>query len=366
MTGSSVVEALREAALARAAILGLPTSALEDWRYVNLATLGKEPAEGEPHPIVTAADSADAAAIIDGFAADLGADPDQRLVAEEAGRLASEEEAPACWSWLGDTRHLRIDGHQTLAIAHHATTGASGWRLIIDIAGGAELDLTLVHRSHAATRASVGLVVRLGPGARLRLGETSAGAAGELFVHLDVRLERDARLEWTSASRGGTLLRHRSLIDLAGRGAEADIAAIDQIDGGDQAHRVVRVRHRVGPTTSRQVFKTVLAGRALASFDGLVTVDPGADGTDAQQLSRNLVLSPGARADARPQLDIHADEVKASHGATIGQLDADELLYLRMRGIPAAEATALLTTGFVAEITRRLPARALSAFGGAA
>jgi Fe-S cluster assembly protein SufD len=76
---------------------------------------------------------------------------------------------------------------------------------------------------------------------------------------------------------------------------------------------------------------------------------------DAQQHNRNLVLSPTARADTRPQLDIRADDVKAAHGATVGRLDEDEMLYLRLRGLDAATASALLTTGYIAEVESRLP-----------
>ena len=158
------------------------------------------------------------------------------------------------------------------------------------------------------------------------------------------------------------LQRWRGVIDLVGTGAHADIAAIDQVSGTDQAHRHLRIRHRVGPTTSTQLFKSVLADHAIASFDGLVDIAKGADGANAEQLSRTLLLSPTARGDTRPQLDVHADEVKAAHGATVGQLDADELLYLRMRGLSPASAKGLLVDGFIQEVAARLPAAAQQAW----
>jgi Fe-S cluster assembly protein SufD len=117
---------------------------------------------------------------------------------------------------------------------------------------------------------------------------------------------------------------------------------------------VARVRHRAGPSQSAQLFKTLAGGSAVASFDGLVAIDRGADQSDAEQRNQNLLLSPKARVDTRPQLDILADDVKAGHGATVGQLSADELFYLRARGLPEARARALLTRGFAMEAVARL------------
>lgn len=360
MTGSSVVESLRDAALARAAELGLPTSAAEDWRYVDVRPLAAAVSAS-----AAAAPIADGPEVIDGaFTAAIGlGEPDAATAARERERLAAEREAPACWSWTGETRHARIAGRQTLTIDHQATSASSGWRLLLDLAPAAELDLVLVHRSRTGSRASVGIVATLAQGAHLRVSEVVPAPAGQLLVQVDARVGRDATLTWAAASRGGELLRWRGVVELAGAGAHADIAAVDQVGGKLQAHRHLRLRHLVGPTTSTQLFKAVLADHASGSFDGLVDVAKGADGADAEQLSRTLLLSPTARGDTRPQLDIHADEVKAGHGATVGQLDADELLYLRMRGIPAAEAKGLLIDGFVREVIARLPherARALA------
>jgi hypothetical protein len=366
MIGSSVVESLREAAQARAAVLGLPTTAAEDWRYVNVAPLS---ATLPPHTGSGAA-RAGAMAVIDGrmFPEPMGTAPSisEQAHVDEQARLAAEPEAPACWSWFGQSHQVRVRGQQRLTIDHHASTGLSGWRLLIDVAPQSELDLILIHRSGVGTRASVGIVVRLGVGAHLRVSEVVPQVAGQLLVHVDAGVERDASLTWTSTSRGGELLRWRGVVDLLGTGAHANVSAVDRVGERNQAHRHLRLRHRVGPTTSTQVFKTVLDGHAIASFDGLVDVAKGADGANAEQLSRTLLLSSTARGDTRPQLDIHADEVKAGHGATIGQLDADELLYLQMRGLAPSTAKGLLIDGFVREVIGRLPhaeARALAEAG---
>lgn len=359
MIGSSVGETMRERALARAATLGLPTTASEDWRYVDV----------KPLQTPVTSDSAvrhgsllpNAMSIVNGLVLANGPDIalDAHDVALERNRLAAESEAPACWSWIGSSRKVNVTGRQNLTIDHQATSGLSGWRLLLDLAPGAELDVVLSHSVARGARASVGLVANLAHGARLRIAEVAADQGGQLFIQAEARVERDATATWTSTSRGGELLRWRAVVDLVATGAHADIAAVDQVTGHDQAHRHLRLRHRVGPTTSTQLFKTVLNDHAIASFDGLVDVAKGADGANAEQLSRILLLSPTARGDTRPQLDIHADEVKAGHGATIGQLDADEQLYLRMRGLDAATARHLLIDGFVREVTARLPEAAL-------
>ncbi len=364
MIGSSVVETLRDAALARAAVLGLPTTAAEDWRYVNIAPLNA------PLPLADKAGSgaarAGAMAVIDGrmFPDPIGTTPaiSDGAMADEHARLAGESEAPACWSWLGQSHQIRVTGLQRLTIDHKAVSGLSGWRLLIDLAPMAELDLVIVHRCDVGARASVAVVVRLANGAHLRVSEVVPDTAGQLLVHVDAAVERDASITWTAASRGGELVRWRGVVDLLGVGAHANISAVDRVSGKRQAHRHLRIRHRVGPTTSTQLFKTVLDDQAISSFDGLVDVAKGADGANAEQLSRTLLLSATARGDTRPQLDIHADEVKASHGATIGQLDSDELLYLRMRGLDTTTAKNLLIEGFVREVYTKLPhaqARAL-------
>jgi Fe-S cluster assembly protein SufD len=133
------------------------------------------------------------------------------------------------------------------------------------------------------------------------------------------------------------------------------LAGLAEVHGQHQAHQWLRVCHAAGNSTSEQLYKNVLHEQARTSFDGCVQIIAGADGANARQQNRNLVLADTARADTRPQLDIKADDVKAAHGATVGQLDADELLYLRMRGLPLAAARALLTTGFSGEVLALLP-----------
>lgn len=143
-------------------------------------------------------------------------------------------------------------------------------------------------------------------------------------------------------------------INLDGPGASLDLAGAWRCTGDEKVDLKVLVRHNVPGCTSRQLFKGVVGGRAKASFDGLVYVAQGAARTVAHQESHSLLLSREAVCEARPQLEIYADDVECSHGATTGYLNPEELFYMRSRGIPEEEARAIQTEAFLAPILSRL------------
>jgi Fe-S cluster assembly protein SufD len=117
--------------------------------------------------------------------------------------------------------------------------------------------------------------------------------------------------------------------------------------------------HAEPNAASHQLHKCIMDGKARAVFSGKILVAPHAQGTDAKQQSRNLLLSEAARVDTKPQLEIYADDVKCSHGATVGQLDPEELFYLQSRGLNADDARNLLTYGFAADVINRIPVASL-------
>jgi Fe-S cluster assembly protein SufD len=121
------------------------------------------------------------------------------------------------------------------------------------------------------------------------------------------------------------------------------------------------VDHALAHGRSRQLHKTVVAGGAHAVFNGKIFVRQGAQHTDSAQQSRNLLLSDKAHVDTKPQLEIFADDVKCAHGATVGQLDEDELFYLKTRGLSDSAARGLLTYAFAAEIVERIPVKSVLA-----
>ena len=154
-------------------------------------------------------------------------------------------------------------------------------------------------------------------------------------------------------------------VRFTGEGGDCQMRGLYLAGGSSRVNFKVNVEHGVPRCTSRQLFKGILAGQARTEFFGLIKVPERCIGTEAYQENHNLLLSDACRALSLPQLEIYADDVKCSHGATFGRLNADELFYLRSRGIPEAEARKLQMIAFAAEVLDGLPedivAQALSA-----
>ena len=170
-----------------------------------------------------------------------------------------------------------------------------------------------------------------------------------------LRLDAGEELSMTLVVPPGTDARLAMEIVLAGPGARLDLAGVYVCPGAEKVDLQVLVRHATGGCCSRQLFKGIVGGTARASFDGLIYVAPDAQKTEAYQENHSLLLSDTARVESRPQLEIYADDVQCSHGATTGYLNPDELFYLRSRGIPEAEARQLQMQAFLAPVLRRLP-----------
>ena len=178
---------------------------------------------------------------------------------------------------------------------------------------------------------------------------------------LDVRQGRNSTFSSRSVMLGSRIARHEVRVLLEDVGAKVSLDGV-YLPQGDQLHdNTIFVDHTAAGCTSHQLYKGVLDGRGHGVFNGHIMVRPGADGTDANQKNKNLVLSERAEADTRPRLEIYTDDVKCTHGAAAGQLDEEALLYLRARGIPLEAARGLLINAFVQEMVDRiglLPLRA--------
>ena len=138
-------------------------------------------------------------------------------------------------------------------------------------------------------------------------------------------------------------------------GSLVQVRCLFLCNGEDRLDFNVVMHHRVGHCESRQIFNGLLGGSSNAAFDGKIIVAPDAQKTEAYQESHNILLSEDARIDTRPQLEIYADDVKCSHGATVGRLNEEEQFYMRSRGIPEAEAKVLQMISFAAPIIRSVP-----------
>ncbi len=176
------------------------------------------------------------------------------------------------------------------------------------------------------------------------------------FQSFRATLKRDSRLSMRAFTNGAAMVRHSLKVQLAEENAEALLQGLSRLDGENQAHIHAIVEHLAPHTRSRQHFKSVLKGRSRFSFEGKILVRPIAQKTEAYQLNNNLILSDEASANAKPNLEIFADDVKASHGATIGQLDLEQLFYMRSRGLELEEAKQLLVYGFCKELIEQAPA----------
>jgi Fe-S cluster assembly protein SufD len=170
-----------------------------------------------------------------------------------------------------------------------------------------------------------------------------------------ISVGRDARFRSASFDLGGGLIRNDLGIDIANPGAEVSFDGLYLAGSGQHIDNHTRVDHRVGPATSRQEYRGILNGKCRCVWNGKAIVHEGADGTDADQANHNLLLSEQAEIDAKPELEIYTDDVKCSHGTTVGQLDEASLFYLRSRGLDKRHATQVLTYAFAAGLVSRVP-----------
>jgi len=171
---------------------------------------------------------------------------------------------------------------------------------------------------------------------------------------IDVRLGRDSAYRCHGFTIGGGLVRNDIFATLGGEGADATLNGLYLTGGRQHVDNHLRVRHRAPNCTSHQLYKGVLDDRSRAVFNGRIIVDPGAQKTDAKQSNRNLLLSQAALVHSNPQLEIFADDVRCTHGSTVGRLDEDAIFYLRSRGIDRTTAESLLTFAFASEVVDRV------------
>jgi Fe-S cluster assembly protein SufD len=173
------------------------------------------------------------------------------------------------------------------------------------------------------------------------------------FSRLEALLGQDSRLTTRLVATGSRIGRHEVDVLLAGKGATVSADGLFFAGVGQCQDNPVRIDHVATRATSRQLYKGVVSGDGRGVFNGHVVVHPGAEGTDAAQVNKNLLLSKQAEVDTRPRLEIYADDVACSHGAAVGELDADALFYLRSRGIDETLARAILVSGFAEELLER-------------
>ncbi len=175
------------------------------------------------------------------------------------------------------------------------------------------------------------------------------------FSHERVSVGRNGNLDWIFGAIGSRLTKNFSELDLVGEGATGRMSGFYFTDGNQHLDHDTQQNHLAPHTTSDLLFKGALKGHSRSVWQGMIYVAVGAEKTDGYQANRNLILSPNARADSIPGLEILADDVRCTHGATVGKLEQEPLFYLKTRGIPDKEAERLLVEGFFDPIMQRIP-----------
>jgi len=248
----------------------------------------------------------------------------------------------------------------------HSLTWAAGAglahfsHLLIWLEDGASL--TYVHETASPEfddgQSLHGGVVELyvGAGANLRFVELqSLGDHVWNFTHERARIERDGNVDWIFGAIGTKLTKNFSDLDLVGQGANGRMSGFYFADADQHLDHDTQQNHMAAHTTSDLLFKGALKGQSRSVWQGMIYVAPDAQQTDGYQANRNLVLSESARADSIPGLEIMADDVRCTHGATVGKIDPELVFYLQSRGISIEEAEKLVVEGFFDPIMERIP-----------
>jgi len=233
-------------------------------------------------------------------------------------------------------------------------------RLLIVVEEGASLALVETHTAANGLR-NIGAEIFLGANAQLShvvVGHKAEGVRVETFA---IKAARDSRYNAHFANFGARLSRSDITVILEGEGSEARISGVSALGGETHADVTTHVIHAVGHTQSAQLFKKAAAGRSRAVYQGRVTVKEGANGSDSRQTAKGILLGERAEIDLKPELIIFADDVKCAHGAAVGDLEAEQLFYLRARGLPEAEARNLLIRAFLEDAVLEIADEAIRA-----
>lgn len=397
LPGDADVGAVRVEALETFAQQGLPHRRVEQWKYTDLRRL-----MGAPAPLATMPDDAalaTAAELVHGQNVDAALTlvmvdghyaPQLTEEADRAGiqvlQLARALGNPEIHT-RGDLLRAAFDDAMVALNGVFASDG-----LIVHVPNGFKLDKP-IHLVHVATqdgRASyTRSLMTIGQGAEVRLIETCLSAADgapqmndalQVWVGDDARfhharlvpqammdagdgmivssslysLGARARLSLFNLVMDGAMNRFQSIMKCTGEGARVDAHGAHLLRGAQHADMTILLDHEAPHCASEEVFRAVLDDRARSVFQGKIVVRPHAQKTDARMMTRALLLSDDAEMDAKPELEIHADDVACGHGATCGSLDENLMFYLRARGLPADEAEMLLIHAFIGDAVEKI------------
>ncbi len=374
----------RTAALARADRLGLPDQSQEEWRYTSLAPFTRRWLEHlagvrlptVPELVPPALAGVFSVDIVDGMlCAPLLATPPgltiqslQTLGPEwrtqvEAllGSAVSPTDVSASDSLvdlntalLNDLILVTTEPGASVAMPIHirlqatAASAVCQTRLLVDLAAGSRLTLSLECTGTAGVLVNAVAQIRLGRDSELNLVRVQAlPDDGMLTESTSIEVNDAATVTVTSVDLGAQLSRQSLTVRLAGTGARANLNGLFLADGHRHIDNRTTLQHEAPSTISREFFRGIAADHGHGVFSGKIIVQPGAAGSNAALTNRNLLLTTTAEIDTKPELEIYVDDVRCSHGATTGQLDANALFYLQSRGLDLSAARQVLTAAFL-------------------
>jgi len=360
-TGPAWLRALRGRAAAALREQGLPTKKTEEWRFTPVRSIIDAVFVREDGRVSTLVSS-----IPDGVRARslrqvLQADPGLLEARLELGGAPTHFAAlnTALFTdglWIDVPAGTVVEAPIELrhAIAGFAETRVAYPRVLVTVGDGAELTFIETYAG-SETRQLINAVVEVDLGRNAKMSHVRIhDNAGLQVGRVDVRQDAESSYRSTVVTLGGALLRFDVRCLLQGKGAECQLDGAYLVDGEDHVDHHTQVEHEAAHCRSRQTYRGIASGKGTAVFDGIVVVHRDAQKTEAHQENRNLLLSDAATVHTKPHLEIDADDVICSHGATVGSFDEDQLFYLRTRGIPEDLARAMLTYAFLESIVDRV------------
>jgi Fe-S cluster assembly protein SufD len=350
---------LRLGALERYAGLPQPTERSEGWRRLSLKETDLSPAAPSPAEFAVRVSDADRAKgivilpVVDALGLH---EPLLREVflrargARSLGRFSALAEA----AWQGGVL-VRVPDGVTASDPIHLDLAAGAYpRVIIAVGKNARAAVTETHRESG--RLTSGVVdILLEDGAHLTYAHVQeCGRDTIVFSHQHARIGRDAKLVTLNFGLGGRLAKSDVEVELLGRGAHSDMLGLIFAEGSQQFDYHTLQGHRSPDTRSDLLFKAALDDESHSVYTGVIIIDKGAQRSDAYQANRNLLLGANARADTEPKLEIEADDVRCTHGATVGPIDEEQLFYLQSRGLDVDSASRLVVDGFFQDVLDRV------------
>jgi Fe-S cluster assembly protein SufD len=346
--------------------LSLPHRKMEDWRWTDLRQLVDKPYPPR-QTVVAAAKDVERLLKSSPFAKVAGA----RIVfvnghySSEHSQLKNDNVTSAVKldepvitmnaAFATDGARLKISGTadtpiELLFLATNADARTIATRNVIEIERGAAATLIETHLGDGSYLSNSVTEIRVGEGARLDRIKVELEAADAIHLsHTHTILGKNAVFNDFTLTSGAKTNRQNGTVEFVGAGTEAKVSGAFMLGGKQHADTRLVIDHQVPHCTSRELFKCVMDDNARGIFQGKVIVQRDAQKTDGKQSSHALLLSETAEFDAKPELEIFADDVVCGHGATSGDLNHDHLFYLMSRGIPPADAKSLLIAAFVGE-----------------